>query len=292
MTNQPLFSVLIANYNNGKYLIEAIESVRQQTYTNWEIIMVDDSSTDNSHELYNELEADERIHIFLNDQNHGCGYTKRRCAELANGEICGFLDPDDVLTEEALQMMVEKHTQNPNASIVFSQHYDTDENLNIVAYPKNITMEEANQMQFSAFGQTPSHFTTFKKMLYNKTEGIDSEKKRAVDMDMYYKLEEVGTIKFIPQPLYFYRHNTGSNISLGEINERRALYWDFICWVDTCRRRGFSIEQYAFPSFEKSMSMIIEDKLYAQELKIRTSKTYRLGKAILKPLMFFKKCCK
>ena len=91
MTNQPLFSVLIANYNNGKYLMDAIESVRQQTYTNWEIILVDDCSTDNSHELYKELEQDERIHIFLNDQNHGCGYTKRRCAELANGEICGFL---------------------------------------------------------------------------------------------------------------------------------------------------------------------------------------------------------
>ena len=95
MTNQPLFSVLIANYNNGKYLMDAIESVRQQTYTNWEIILVDDSSTDNSHELYKELEQDERIHIFLNNQNRGCGYTKHRCAELANGEICGFLDPDD-----------------------------------------------------------------------------------------------------------------------------------------------------------------------------------------------------
>ena len=46
---QPLFSVLIANYNNGKYLMDAIESVRQQTYTNWEIILVDDSSTDNAH---------------------------------------------------------------------------------------------------------------------------------------------------------------------------------------------------------------------------------------------------
>ena len=59
MTNQPLFSVLIANYNNGKYLMDAIESVRRQTYTNWEIILVDDSSTDNSCELYNEPEKGE-----------------------------------------------------------------------------------------------------------------------------------------------------------------------------------------------------------------------------------------
>ena len=50
-TNQPLFSVLIANYNNSKYLMDAVESVRQQTYANWEIVLVDDASTDNSKEL-------------------------------------------------------------------------------------------------------------------------------------------------------------------------------------------------------------------------------------------------
>ena len=98
MNDNPLFSVLIANYNNGKYLMDAIKSVYEQTYTHWEIILVDDASTDNSHELYKELEKDERIRIFYNDENHGCGYTKRRCAELANGELCGFLDPDDAYT--------------------------------------------------------------------------------------------------------------------------------------------------------------------------------------------------
>ncbi|MBR5957742.1 MAG: glycosyltransferase family 2 protein [Salinivirgaceae bacterium] len=83
----PLFSVLIANYNNGRYLQEAVDSVRSQTYTNWEIILVDDASTDNSKELYKELEKDSHIHIFYNEENKGCGYTKRRCAELAKGEV-------------------------------------------------------------------------------------------------------------------------------------------------------------------------------------------------------------
>ncbi|MBQ4478004.1 MAG: glycosyltransferase family 2 protein [Bacteroidales bacterium] len=58
MNANPLFSVLIANYNNGKYLMEVINSVYAQTYTNWEIILVDDASTDNSRELYKELEKD------------------------------------------------------------------------------------------------------------------------------------------------------------------------------------------------------------------------------------------
>ncbi|MBO4738767.1 MAG: glycosyltransferase [Bacteroidales bacterium] len=58
MNDNPLFSVLIANYNNGKYLMEAINSVYAQTYTNWEIILVDDASTDNFKEIYKKLEKD------------------------------------------------------------------------------------------------------------------------------------------------------------------------------------------------------------------------------------------
>ena len=69
-SKEPLFSILIANYNNGKYLMDAIESVRQQTYANWEIILVDDASTDNSHELYNELDK-ELIIAILNSLRGG-----------------------------------------------------------------------------------------------------------------------------------------------------------------------------------------------------------------------------
>ena len=60
MNEKPLFSVLISNYNNGKYLMEAVDSVRKQTYPNWEIVLVDDCSTDNSKELYEDLSALER----------------------------------------------------------------------------------------------------------------------------------------------------------------------------------------------------------------------------------------
>ena len=96
MTKQPLFSILIANYNNGKYLQACLDSVFAQTYTNWEIILVDDASKDKiSSALYKKYDNHPQIHIFYNEKNKGCGYTKRRCVELGNGEICGFLDPDD-----------------------------------------------------------------------------------------------------------------------------------------------------------------------------------------------------
>ena len=74
----PLFSVLMANYNNGRYLMEAVESVYAQTYLNWEIVIVDDGSTDNSKDVYEKLGEDARIHIFYNDGNKGCAFTKHQ----------------------------------------------------------------------------------------------------------------------------------------------------------------------------------------------------------------------
>ena len=121
----PLFSVLIANYNNGCYLQEAIDSVLAQEYGNWEIVIVDDKSTDNSIEIYDKYKDDNRFHVYFNEKNEGVGYTKNRCVEKANGWICGFLDPDDVLVgEEVFGIMVKTHMDNIGASMVYSNMYD------------------------------------------------------------------------------------------------------------------------------------------------------------------------
>lgn len=264
--------------------MEAIESVRQQTYTNWEIILVDDASTDNSKELYKELEKDERIHIYLNEQNMGCGYTKRRCAELATGEICGFLDPDDVLLPEAIQVMVEAHIEHPDASLIHSDHYDCDENLNIQSeyYGEQIPSNEC----FLKFQHGVSHFATYKRNLYAKTIGINPIMTCAVDHDLYYLLEEVGKFVYIPQVLYYYRRGTGLNISLGE-NVYKAFAWDIIAQYNAALRRKWDLDKEFCPiavANIKSLTKMISDELvYQKELSIRQSKTYRIGRLLTKP---------
>ena len=135
----PLFSVLITNYNNGCYLQEAIDSVLAQEYGNWEIVIVDDKSTDNSIEIYDKYKDDNRFHVYFNEKNEGVGYTKNRCVEKANGWICGFLDPDDVLVgEEVFGIMVKTHMDNIGASMVYSNMYQTDERLENVKDYKSV----------------------------------------------------------------------------------------------------------------------------------------------------------
>lgn len=281
MNENPLFSVLIANYNNGEYLKEALQSIYTQTYTNWEIIIVDDYSTDNSFEIYEEIKLDNRIHIYVNDMNYGCGYTKRRCVELANGEILGFLDPDDALSEVALSTMVDEHIKNANASLISSGYYYCDKNLNVIKK----TSEKPIYFRKKAFLEnqdgTITAFATFKRTKYQETDGINMYLQRAVDHDLYYRLEEVGEVYLINSYLYFYRHGTGLNISLGT-NYIKSVLWDFVAMIEACKRRGLPPENTVFDY----MIRFIDDEKNMVKDQIRRTLTYRIGYIILRPIRF------
>lgn len=241
MLSTPLFSILIANYNNGKYLMDAIESVRRQTYNHWEIILVDDGSTDNSHEIYNALESDERIHIYYNDRNYGCGYTKRRCADLATGELCGFLDPDDALTQNALQIMVEQHIQHPEVSTVGSCYWCVDEQMNKLWHSeqKKIPLD-GSWLTTTTTTHAPIAFASYKRGMYLKTEGINPYLKRAVDFDLYVKLEEQGKILFLPDITYYYRMH---DLQISTHGDFKSMYWQIYVIIKACERRGIAAEE-------------------------------------------------
>ena len=288
MTNQPLFSVLIANYNNGKYLMDAIESVRKQTYTNWEIILVDDASTDDSHLLYKELEKDEHIHIYYNEQNHGCGYTKRRCSELANGEICGFLDPDDALTENALDLEAKIHVEYPEVSVVYSKVYFCDTNFNVILEGKLPTFRDG-ETYFDHRTHGAMNFASYKRSCYQKTVGINPDLKAGVDQDLYFKIEEVGDVYLLDEFTYKYVVEGHLNaISSSFNNYAKLWYWNLIARRDTCVRRHID-EKILIDDLQNILDNYAEVISQQKELKVRSSKAYRLGKFLLSPFMWLKK---
>lgn len=272
-------SILIANYNNGRYLMDAIDSIRRQSYHNWEIVIVDDCSTDNSGDVYKTLQDDDRIRIFFNSNNRGCGYTKHQCVIHANGGICGFLDPDDTLTEDAVQIMVAEHDKHPDSSLINATCFNADENLNIVSissYGCSIPQGQS----FLTYRKGITAFATFRKKCYEQTEGIDPMMLRAVDHDLYYKMEEVGKVYYVDKPLYYYRHNTSGNISLGGENMLKAHAWDVYAMINACKRRGISIEKNAF----KNVDVFVNYGINEGESKVRRSKAYRLGHFLLHPI--------
>ena len=280
----PLFSVLIANYNNGEFLRDAVDSVFKQTYPHWEIIIVDDASTDNSKEFYSKFAEDSRIHCYFNEENRGCGYTKRRCAELSHGEILGFLDPDDYLAPNALDVMVKAHLNTPSASLVYSLYYNLK--TDSVSTHQRAIPSDSSFLQLGGRSAAISHFATFKKVFYDKTGGIDHHYKRAVDHDLYFRLEEVGEVLFVPEVLYYYRNNTGKNISTGD-NSLRAFVWNFIGEADAFRRRG--LEDTMEEPLYNHLKAVLDEYGYQTEVRIRNTASYRLGNMLLKPFRSIKK---
>jgi len=225
--NNPLFSILMANYNNGQYIGQAIESVIEQAYSNWEIIIVDDCSKDSSVEVLSKYcLKDERIKFFINKKNKGVGYTKNRAACLANGEILGFLDSDDTIVSNALEIMVKEHRKNSKCSLIYSTHYICDKNLEIIKLCSDIRMLDENEFYLTCKNKIHciGHFATFKKQMYLKNKPLDINLKKAIDQDLYLKLEEVGKVKYLDIPLYYYRHHDNS-ISLNN-NGWKAFLWE------------------------------------------------------------------
>jgi glycosyltransferase involved in cell wall biosynthesis len=220
-----LFSVLVANYNNGRYLAQAVDSVLAQTYPCVEVVIVDDGSTDESVAIlvarYGHL-AHVRIQAY--PHNEGCGAAKARCVALAQGTWAGFLDPDDVLLPDAVSKMVALHQANPTAVLVHSDLACCDEALRIVqprSY-QNHALVYPHQSHLTHGGVMP--FASFVVDAYRRTGGIDPTMKRAVDQDLYYKLEEQGRVFCTDEILYLYRIHSGG-ISTGAGNYSRALYW-------------------------------------------------------------------
>lgn len=237
----PLFSILIAQYNNGKYFEDCYKSIIAQTYSNLEVIIVDDASTDNSLAvMQNIIGLDPRFHIVSNDKNHGCGYTKRRAAELAKGELCAFLDPDDAITPEAVQLMVKEHTIHPDASMIYSKPFWCDEHLNI-QYIRESAQIENGMIDFFDLDGKIHHFLSFKKALYTMTEGINSYLQRAIDKDLVLKLYETGPAYFLDYAIYKYRvHSNG--ISMNQ-NQDKAYFWFWVTIINAAERRHLNIEQ-------------------------------------------------
>jgi len=106
-------SVIMPNYNCEKFVEETVRSVMNQTYDNWELLIVDDCSTDNSVEVLEKLcEEDVRVKLFVNEKNSGAAASRNRAMREASGRWIAFLDSDDLWLPEKLEKQLQFMTGN------------------------------------------------------------------------------------------------------------------------------------------------------------------------------------
>ena len=115
------------------------------------------------------------------------------------------------------------------------------------------------------------------------TLGINDQFRIAEDLDLYFKLEEVGKTLFIDIPLYYYRNGTGNNTSLNE-NVVKASYWEIIAKTEACRRRNLNYEVVELPMIEEITNSIVSLKA----TDVKQTREYKLGNYLLHPKLLFK----
>lgn len=160
-------SVCIPVYNGGKYLNEAINSLLNQTYEDFEIILVDDSSTDNSIEIIQSYK-DKRIHLYKNEKNQGIAYTRNRAIDLANSEYIALLDDDDIAVPYRLEHEVKFLDDNKDIDVVGGHLRRIDKNGNDLNSQWNVYLNPNYIKAYLMLGDTIANGTVmFRKKFVN-----------------------------------------------------------------------------------------------------------------------------
>lgn len=138
---EELVSIIMPSYNTGKFIGETINSVIDQTYINWELIIVDDCSSDNTDEIVKNIK-DSRIVYLKNEKNMGAAVSRNRALREAKGKWIAFLDSDDLWKENKLEKQI-KFMKDNNYYFTYTNYIEIDENGNQngkkITGPKRIT---------------------------------------------------------------------------------------------------------------------------------------------------------
>lgn len=122
----PKVSVIMPSYNKEKYIGKAMESIIRQTYSDWELIIIDDCSSDNSVKVIHSFQ-DKRIRFYENTCNIGIAENRNRGIELANGKYIALLDADDISLPRRLEKEVDYLEQHPEIDVVFGGFNEIDD---------------------------------------------------------------------------------------------------------------------------------------------------------------------
>lgn len=137
-----LVSIIMPSYNTGAYIKETINSVVLQTYDNWELIIVDDCSTDNTDEVVQPFLNDQRIRYLKNERNSGAAISRNKALREARGKWIAFLDSDDLWMPDKLEKQIQ-FMDVGGYHFSYTNYTEIDSNSNLngirVTGPKRIT---------------------------------------------------------------------------------------------------------------------------------------------------------
>lgn len=240
-------SIITPSYNSSKYIYQTVESVLAQTYKNWELIIVDDHSTDDSNKIIEEYcKKDNRIRLIKLKKNVGPALARNRGIEEAKGNYIAFLDSDDLWLPEKLEKQISFMLQN-NISLTYSSYYTIDKNGGCIGLRKVKSSISYNDMlKSNHIGNLTGIFNCEKIGKYYM-DNVGHE-----DYTLWLKImKKIKYTKGIVEPLAKYRI-TNSSVSA---NKLKALKWQWNIYRNiiglNLLKSSYYFAWYVFYAFKK-----------------------------------------
>jgi glycosyltransferase involved in cell wall biosynthesis len=206
MNNSPLISVIIPAYNCEKSIKETINSVLQQTFTDFELIVINDGSQDSTLDVINSIQ-DTRMKVF-SFENAGGNISRNRGLNLAVGNYISFLDADDIWTPDKLESQLEALQKNPEAHVAYSWTDYIDEEGNFLVSGRRVSVngDVYEKLLINNFLENGSNPLIRKEALV-ELDGFDESLKAAQDWDMWLRLAAKYSFVAVPKVQILYRAN-------------------------------------------------------------------------------------
>lgn len=216
-------SVVMSVYNGERYLQEAVESILNQSFTDFEFIIIDDGSTDGTWDIltgYN----DPRIVLLCNEQNIGLTRSLNRGLAVARGEYIARMDADDVSLPERLAVQVAFLEEHPDVGLVGSPPFVVDAQGGI-KHVEPVPIDDLEIKWLLLFHNTFAHSSVmFRRNVLNAVGPYSAEKIVAQDYDLWVRIARNFTVTNIPLPLIHWRSRpTGISRSLTEAQSKYAM---------------------------------------------------------------------
>lgn len=212
----PKLSVTVLNYNYGHFLRNCLDSILAQSFRDFEVILINDKSTDDSLEVIRPYLADPRVRLVDHQENKGFSFSLLEGAELSRGEYISVISADDwVVSPNAFALQVARFEQHPDVVMAFSDYglYADETTLTHVSRAAEAGYVRPGLEAFQDFllkGYPQHSGTMIRKSAYVALGGYDPQLRWSVDAQMWLGLCHFGAVAYVDQMLYAYRRHPSS----------------------------------------------------------------------------------
>lgn len=222
----PLITVYITNYNYGLFIQQSVESLLNQTFQDFEVIIIDDGSTDNSKEIIENYSQNPKVSI-IHQQNKGLNKTNNIALRAARGKYIMRLDADDYLETNALEVMSAALENDSSLGLVFPDYYIVDKEGNELYIEQRHSFDKDVRL----FDQ-PAHgaCTMIRTEFLREVGGYDEQYRCQDGYELWIKFVTRYKVTNINNPLFYYRQH-GSNLTSNEeriLNTRKQIKENFL----------------------------------------------------------------